>query len=98
MPNKRRKMWRVRTSLVACLIAGLLSAFPAQVAYGGGGPENIFLVVNRQSWASQTVANHYIHLRKIPPGNVLYLDGHVKFQRYPQKKPPINPLSVGAWF
>jgi prepilin-type N-terminal cleavage/methylation domain-containing protein/prepilin-type processing-associated H-X9-DG protein len=31
-------------------------------------------------------------------GNVLYMDGHVEWQRYPQKDPPINPLSVGAWF
>jgi len=31
-------------------------------------------------------------------GNVLYMDGHVEFQRYPQKEPPINPLSVGVWF
>ena len=31
-------------------------------------------------------------------GNVLYLDGHVAWQKYPQKDPPINPLSVGVWF
>ncbi len=31
-------------------------------------------------------------------GNVLYMDGHVEFKRYPQKEPPINPLSVGVWF
>jgi len=31
-------------------------------------------------------------------GNVLYMDGHVEFVRYPQKDPPINPLGVGAWF
>ncbi len=43
-------------------------------ALAGGGPENVFLVVNSRSWASQTVANHFIALRKIPPGNVLYLD------------------------
>ena len=40
----------------------------------GGGPENLFLVVNSASWSSQAVANHYIELRQIPPLNVLYLN------------------------
>lgn len=31
-------------------------------------------------------------------GNVLYLDGHVAWNKYPQKDPPINPISVGIWF
>ena len=30
-------------------------------------------------------------------GNVLYMDGHVEFQRYPQQDPPINPLIIGTW-
>ena len=35
----------------------------------------------------------------IPGGcNVLYMDGHVEFKRYPQKEPPINPVTVGAWY
>lgn len=41
--------------------------------FGGGGPENIFLVVNRDSWSSMTIANEYIILRKIPLSNVFYL-------------------------
>src|SRR5262249_861327 len=40
----------------------------------GGGPENLFLVVNSRSWSSLTVANHYSRLRKIPTSNVYYLD------------------------
>lgn len=44
------------------------------VARAGGGPENLFLVVNSASWASMTVANHFIQLRKIPSSNVLYID------------------------
>ncbi len=40
----------------------------------GGGPENLFLVVNSRSQNSRTVANHYARLRRIPPGNVCYLD------------------------
>ena len=42
-------------------------------AWAGGGPENVLLVVNRNSAASMTIANHYIELRQIPPGNVLTL-------------------------
>ncbi|HEX4143256.1 MAG TPA: hypothetical protein VHY91_06880 [Pirellulales bacterium] len=43
-------------------------------ALAGGGPENLLLVVNSASWASQAVANQYIHLRRVPPENVCYLD------------------------
>jgi hypothetical protein len=42
-------------------------------AAAGGGPENVFLVVNPKSHDSLTIANNYIHLRQIPPGNVFYL-------------------------
>ena len=34
-------------------------------AVAGGGPENLALVVNARSWASLTVANHYVNLRQI---------------------------------
>ena len=59
------------------LLAALL-ALPA-AARAGGGPENVLVVVNRASWASQAVANQFIHLRQIPPDNVLYInwDGDV---------------------
>lgn len=40
----------------------------------GGGPENVFLVVNARSWASLAVANHWVRLRGIPHNQVLYLD------------------------
>ncbi len=43
-------------------------------ALGGGGPENLFLLVNSRSQASMTVANHYVQLRRIPATNILYLD------------------------
>jgi len=45
-----------------------------QVAYAGGGPENTLVVVNSRSWASLTIANHYVKLRKIPPNNVVYIN------------------------
>lgn len=51
-----------------------LSFASAAFAHAGGGPENVFLVVNSRSESSKTVANHYIALRKIPPQNVVYLD------------------------
>jgi hypothetical protein len=46
----------------------------AQRGEAGGGPENVFLVVNSSSESSKTIANHFIALRKIPPQNVFYLD------------------------
>ncbi len=42
-------------------------------AEGGGGPENVFLVVNSTSAGSRAVANAYIHLRRIAPINVFML-------------------------
>jgi prepilin-type N-terminal cleavage/methylation domain-containing protein/prepilin-type processing-associated H-X9-DG protein len=30
-------------------------------------------------------------------GNVLYMDGHVEFQRYPSMEPPVNPLTALFW-
>ncbi|MDZ4657485.1 MAG: hypothetical protein SH868_07875 [Bythopirellula sp.] len=44
------------------------------VCEAGGGPENVLLVVNANSEASKTVANHYIDVRKIPSTNVLHLN------------------------
>ena len=42
-------------------------------ARAGGGPENVFLVVNATSPGSLAVANAYASLRGIPPINVLML-------------------------
>lgn len=54
--------------VVAVIVAALSSA-----ALAGGGPENVAVVVNADSWASQTVANEFIRLRRIPACNVIYL-------------------------
>ncbi len=56
--------------LVASLV---IVAALSPVALAGGGPENVAVVVNADSWASQAVANEFIHLRHIPPNNVIYL-------------------------
>jgi len=63
---------RLKPSLyrVACLL--LASAWAAG-ARAGGGPENLFLVVNASSPDSVAVANAYAALRGIPPINVLML-------------------------
>jgi hypothetical protein len=54
--------------VAVCLVGGLPAA-----AVAGGGPENVLLVVNRNSSDSLTIANHYARLRQIPAGNVLTL-------------------------
>ena len=46
----------------------------AKVAFAGGGPENVLLLVNSNSSGSKTIANHYIQLRNIPASNVVYID------------------------
>ncbi|MFO8013459.1 MAG: hypothetical protein R6X20_09160, partial [Phycisphaerae bacterium] len=66
----------LRLVAILLLAATLLPA----PALAGGGPENVFLVVNEDSWASQTVANEYVHLRRIPMGCVLYLSGLSSFE------------------
>jgi len=42
-------------------------------AWAGGGPENVAVVVNDDSFASQAVANAFIELRGIPPVNEVHL-------------------------
>jgi hypothetical protein len=55
---------------VVCTLLALAAASPA---WGGGGPENLLLVVNPQSPASLTIANHYVRLRQVPATNVIYV-------------------------
>jgi len=62
-----------RLGFAAVLLVIGLELLAQSVCYAGGGPENVFLLVNSNSQDSLTVANHYIALRKIPPTNVLYL-------------------------
>ena len=53
--------------------AALLSWAGAS-CHAGGGPENVFLVVNAASGDSIAVGNAYAALRGVPPINVLFLD------------------------
>lgn len=54
-------------------LAAVLAAVLVLPAWAGGGPENVLLVVNPESEASLTIANHYLALRQIPSENVLFL-------------------------
>lgn len=65
----------LRARPVGLALASILLTLAVSAAvHAGGGPENLFLVVNLRSWASLTVANHYIQQRDIPSSNVFYLD------------------------
>ena len=68
-----------RLFLFAVLGCCLCIALP-EMCTAAGGPENVLLVVNRNSADSLTVANHYIALRKIPAENVLTLQWDPKAQ------------------
>lgn len=41
----------------------------------GGGPEGVAVIVNSESPESTALANEYVHLRRIPMPNVIYLKG-----------------------
>jgi len=59
--------------LAPAVLAGLAGLVFPDAAPAGGGPENVFLVVNARSADSLAVANAYAALRGIPPINVLML-------------------------
>ena len=67
-----RSAWRSLPRL-SLLLAATMAAGSAAETYAGGGPENIFLVVNPESPASLAVANAYVALRQVPPINVMML-------------------------
>ena len=58
--------------MVAVFLFGQ-SAVGTSCCHAGGGPENVFLIVNSTSRDSLTVANHYVALRGIPQSHVFYL-------------------------
>ncbi len=67
-----------RPGILSVLCAVLMGISLTATCPAGGGPENVFLLVNSSSQDSMTVANHYLHLRKIPASNVLYLEFDAK--------------------
>ena len=53
------------------LFLGILVILCSQhLAFTGGGPENVLIVVNQDSWASKYIANEYAELRNIPSTNI----------------------------
>lgn len=63
-----------RRQLLGCVVlVCLLCMHGGRDAAAGGGPENVFLVVNPDSAESLAVANAYVALRKVPPINVFML-------------------------
>jgi hypothetical protein len=67
------KPLRANGKFSVSVLASLLLCWITTNAHAGGGPENVFLVVNSQSWASRAIANHYIAQRDIPGINVFEL-------------------------
>lgn len=55
------------------LVLLLLTILTAKKASAGGGPENLFLVINANSQNSMEVGNHYARLQNLPVSNVLHL-------------------------
>ena len=51
----------------------LLSGWRTPLVLAGGGPENVAVVVNADSFASLAVANAFVAGRRIPAGNLIYL-------------------------
>ena len=79
----------------AAMLVCLMSASPARA---GGGPEGVAVVVNAQSWASMAVANEYIHLRNIPPANVVYLNDVATFETIGVEEPSLpQPRKIIFW-
>ena len=72
--NCLARVWHGRRGML--LLCGVLfGLMTTGSVFAGGGPENVFLVVNGDSRSSKVVANHYIAMRNIPPGHVIYLTG-----------------------
>ena len=63
---------RFRSMILVLFLLPILSVFAGQ-ARAGGTPENLVLIVNANNASSLNIANHYIHWRKVPPKNVIYL-------------------------
>lgn len=65
--RSRRTVWL--TGAIACAVWLGASA----LARAGGGAENVAVVVNADSFASQAVANAFIEFRQVPRINVVWL-------------------------
>ena len=64
-------MIRWRRVWIGLLLLACAGPTPAQA---GLAAHEVLLLVNRQSPRSLEVANHFVHVRHVPPRNVIYLD------------------------
>jgi len=60
--------------LILRFVIAICVFFSSVLAFAGGGPENVLLVVNSNSDPSKRIANNYVNWRQIPPSNVVYID------------------------
>jgi hypothetical protein len=72
-PTTTRLADRRLPALAVVTILAIGSLTSGSVARAGGGPENLFLVVNPTSPDSLAVANAFATLRQVPPINVFML-------------------------
>lgn len=71
-----RPLWFLQSRFaVFALIAILFATAWSSRSVAGLSSENVVVVVNGDSSASRTLANHYIDLRQIPTRNVVVLEG-----------------------
>lgn len=64
---------RLRLASLICTVSAICGV--AGPVRAGGGPENVAVIVNADSWASRAIANEYVALRGIPAANVIHLSG-----------------------
>ena len=69
-PQRRQRLLVVGSLITGSLVASAVTPTPA---LAGGGPENVFLVVNPSSADSLAIANTFATLRRVPPINVFML-------------------------
>jgi hypothetical protein len=72
-------MLRYRHIMRAMFVLATLAS--AEAAFAGGGPENVAVIVNGDSWASRAIANEFAALRQIPPSNIIIIDGVPDFEQ-----------------
>jgi hypothetical protein len=73
LPPPPSSSWRKQFWKRAALLLAIATCSGSSASFAGGGPENLFLVVNPESPESVAIANTYVALRQIPPINVMML-------------------------
>lgn len=88
-------IYRLREGIERFMITDINNPAASNMAQSDLAIMHDLMMIEGIAWdeVENTIFNH------VPGGcNVLYMDGHVEFQKYPQKEPPVNPISVGAWY